>query len=74
MADFLTEDVAINCGVTKESIEESLIKLTNLTSEERRGRISGGINICLEHQWVTQANKMRDIYGYVLSEFQKNSS
>jgi len=68
MGDFLNEETAINCGTTKESIELSLNKLINLTKEERQIRIQNGLEVCNNHQWKTQADKMRDVYNHVLSQ------
>ena len=63
MGDFLTEDVAINCGTSKESIEKALDNLINLQEEERVQRIKKGLEICKEYTWEKSAKKLAAIYS-----------
>jgi glycosyltransferase involved in cell wall biosynthesis len=63
MGDFLTEDVAINCGTSKESIEKALDNLINLQEEERVQRIKKGLEICQEYTWEKSAKKIAAIYS-----------
>ena len=63
MGDFLTEDVAINCGTSKESIEKALDNLIDLQEEERCQRIKKGLEICQEYTWEKSAKKLAAIYS-----------
>lgn len=67
MADFLTEDCAINCGATKESIELAFEKLLQLKADEKQLMINAGLKVCEEHSWYLQAEKMAKVYESVLS-------
>lgn len=63
MGDFLTEDVAINCGISKESIEKALDIFINLKTEDKNQRIQRGLKICEEYTWEKSAKKLEAIYS-----------
>lgn len=67
MGDFLSEDCAINCGTTKESIELAFEKLLQLKPNEKESIIKSGLKVCEEHSWNLQAEKMSKVYDSVLS-------
>lgn len=67
MGDFLNEECAINCGVTKESIETSLQKLISLSEDEKTNYINNGIELCKEYSWKKQAEKLENVYNEVLN-------
>lgn len=67
MSDFLSEDCAINCGITKESIEHAFDKLLQLIPSEKENMISAGLKVCEEHTWALQASKMEKVYQSVLN-------
>ncbi len=62
MSDFLTEDVAINCGTTPPFIERAMIDLISLTPEGKEKRIQKGLEVCRRYSWQTAADQMRKIY------------
>lgn len=62
MSDFLTEEIALNCGTTKEAIERSLIELSTMTQEDRQARIEIGLEVCRHYTWQSAAEKMKKIY------------
>jgi len=64
MADFLNEDVAINCGTTPGSISAAMKKLMALGDVDKR--IAGGIEICENYTWESQAEKLNNVYKFVL--------
>jgi len=66
MGDFLTEDYAINCGTTVNSIELAFQKLINLSQEDKQKYIDAGIKICDNHTWSCQAEKLSKVYDSVL--------
>lgn len=68
MADFLTEDCAINCGTTKESIELAFEKLLQLKPNEKQSMIKAGLKVCEEHSWSFQAEKMAKVYDSVIKK------
>ncbi len=67
MQDFLTEDVAINCGITPESISNALLKFSKMSQKEEGYRISKGLQICRSYSWDKQANKLKQVYDAVLN-------
>ncbi|HZS43112.1 MAG TPA: glycosyltransferase family 4 protein [Candidatus Paceibacterota bacterium] len=62
MSDFLSEEIAINCGTTKGSIERALLNLLSLPAEDKRIRIEKGLEICRRYSWKSAAEKMKNIY------------
>lgn len=68
MGDFLTVDAAINCGTSKKSIEAAIFKLVNLSNEEKESYIKNGLEICKNHHWSLQAEKLHKVYTSVLNE------
>jgi 1,4-alpha-glucan branching enzyme len=67
MGDFLNENCAINCGTTKESIENSMKKLIELGADEKNSYICNGIKLCKEYSWKKQAQKLENVYDEVLN-------
>ncbi len=67
MGDFLSEDCAINCGTTKESIEHSFQTLLHLTNEQKQSYIDAGLKVCKEHDWSLQAKKMAKVYEDIIN-------
>jgi len=63
MGDFLTEDVAINCGTSKESIEKALDTFINMKIEDKNQRIEKGLEISKEYTWEKSARKLEAIYS-----------
>lgn len=67
LGDFLTEDSAINCGVTKQSIEAALSRLITMTDEEKEARKQKGMDICNRYTWDIQAQKLKGVYDYFIN-------
>ena len=67
MADFLTDESAINCGTTPESIETALNTLIKLTDSQKSKYINAGLKVCQAHAWEIQAEKMAKVYDSVLN-------
>ena len=63
MSDFLTDDIAINCGTKKETIERALLELSAMSEENKKTRIEKGLQICREYTWEKAADKVRGIYN-----------
>lgn len=66
MSDFLTEDVALNCGNNPNSISNALQKLSTMGEEEKKNRISKGLQICEKYSWENASLKMKPIYDNLL--------
>lgn len=66
LSDFLTEDCAINCGTTKESIESAIEKFLLLTEEEKSKMIESGLKVCKDHDWILQSEKLEELYNLLL--------
>jgi glycosyltransferase involved in cell wall biosynthesis len=63
MGDFLTEDIAINCGTTPETIELAIEKFLSLTKEEKQERIEKGVKLCEKFDWRLIAAEIEKIYA-----------
>ncbi len=68
MADFLTENCAINCGTTVSNIENSFNVLRSLTINEKETFIQEGLQVCNAHSWSLQATKLATVYEHVLNK------
>lgn len=66
MSDFLTEDVAINCGATTDSISAAMQRVVVMSDCEKRDRVSKGLEICKHHDWDRIANQLESVYDQVL--------
>jgi len=64
MKEYLTEDVAINCGITPEKITQGIQKWLSLDDiEERKER---GFELCKKYSWDNSVNILEDIYKRTL--------
>lgn len=68
MGEFLNEDAAINCGITKASIEESLNYFVNMSKEENERRVREGLKICHNLSCENQVEKMHFVYNELLDK------
>lgn len=71
MKDFLSEDVAIHCGVTPRSIESAYDTFLSLSKKDKASRIQKGLEICKEYSWVHAAEKMKKVYLEILKNNKK---
>lgn len=62
MGDFLTEECAINCGTTTESISKAIDRFVSMTDEEKNEMKENGLQVCREHDWAIQADKLFKLY------------
>lgn len=62
MGDFLNEDCAINCGISKESIEAALKQFLNLKNDQKKEMIQKGLDVCKNYTWQKSAQKLESIY------------
>lgn len=62
MGDFLTEECAINCGTTTESISEAIDRFVSMTDQEKNEMKENGLQVCREHDWAIQADKLFKLY------------
>jgi glycosyltransferase involved in cell wall biosynthesis len=62
ISDYLPADVGINCGKTKEDIENALEVFRNMTDEEIEIRKSKGADIAKLYDWGILSQKYYDIY------------
>lgn len=66
MQEILTDDFAINCGATSESITQALKKLSLLKSDEIGARKKAGFMKVQNYTWQNAAQKTKDIYRKLL--------
>lgn len=69
MSDFLTEEIALNCGTTKESIEKSLKQVVKMSEAEKKYRIERGLEVCQKYTWENAAKKMKAVYDEVINNY-----
>lgn len=62
MVDFLTEECAINCGTTTESISKAIDRFISMTDQEKNEMKENGLQVCREHDWSIQADKLFKLY------------
>ena len=62
MAEFITEDMCINCGVDKETIENALIKFLNMSEEEKIEKIENAYKKTKHLTWERNANAYKKLY------------
>jgi glycosyltransferase involved in cell wall biosynthesis len=62
MGDFLNKDCAINCGISKESIEAALKQFINLKNDQKKEMIQKGLDVCKNYTWQKSAQKLESIY------------
>lgn len=69
MGDFLTEECAINCGTTTESISEAIDRFVSMTDDEKNEMKEKGLQVCREHDWAIQADKLFKLYDRNIKTF-----
>lgn len=67
MKDFLTEEIAINCGTSTPSIEESFNQFLKLSPEDKLNRINKGMCLCEQYSWNDIVKKVEDVYDQITS-------
>lgn len=67
MKDYLTDDVALNCGVERVSIIKCLEKFKKLTKQDKLSYILKGRELCKLYTWDIIVKKLELIYKEVLS-------
>jgi glycosyltransferase involved in cell wall biosynthesis len=63
MGDYLTDECAINCGTTTESISKAIDRFISMTNEEKNKMKDKGLQVCREHDWSIQADKLFKVYN-----------
>lgn len=71
MADYLSEDIAVRCGTTPESITEGVNKWLALTDDEIAVRRHKGFQLCQEYSWKNSANTLDQIYAEAFVNYAK---
>ena len=60
--EYLTEDIAINCGITSFEVENAIDKWLNLSNEEIKTRNELGVELCKKYSWKNSADILKEIY------------
>jgi glycosyltransferase involved in cell wall biosynthesis len=60
--EYLTEDIAINCGTTSFEVENAINKWLNLSNEEIKTRNKLGVELCKKYSWKNSADILKEIY------------
>lgn len=71
MGEYLTEDIAINCGTSSKKISEAIKKWLNFSQEEVDTRINLGKTLCEEYSWKKAGETLEQIYLHTLNNFKK---
>lgn len=69
MGDYLTEECAINCGTTTESISKAIDRFVSMTDDEKNEMKEKGLQVCREHDWAIQADKLFKLYDRNIKTF-----
>lgn len=68
MSEYLTEDVAINCGTSLEEISKGIQQWLNISTEETEKRKLQGKEFCKQYSWKNAVKILEDIYKHVLNK------
>jgi glycosyltransferase involved in cell wall biosynthesis len=62
ISDYLTPEIGINCGKTKEEIEAALTTFSQMSDEEIKERQELGVEIAKSYDWDKLAEKYYGVY------------
>jgi glycosyltransferase involved in cell wall biosynthesis len=62
MKEYLTEDIALNCGITSIGIEKSIDEWLKMSDNEIEQRNNLGIELCKKYSWKNSADILKEIY------------
>jgi len=68
MKEVLPRDMAMDCGVTSESITRALEQLAAMSSEEIEKRKARGREVVKEYTWEKAAQKTKEIYDRLIAK------
>ena len=71
MIEILTDDFAINCGITSESISKALLKLSNMNEAEIEKRKEKALEVVQKYTWAKAAEETKKIYNEVCDNQKK---
>ena len=69
MGEYLTENVAINCGITPTEITTGIKTWLSLSENELQHRRDLGYKLCRQYSWNNSALILENIYTSVLKSF-----
>jgi glycosyltransferase involved in cell wall biosynthesis len=69
MAEYLNEDVAINCGTTPEEISKAVLKWSKMTSKQVDNQIKRGHEFLKPFTWENSAAVLHEIYKKTIQEY-----
>lgn len=67
LGEFLTEEAAINCGTSVESIQTAVAKFMTMTDEEKQAMRDAGCKLAQEYSWETCAGKIGEAWEEVFA-------
>lgn len=67
LGDFVPRDVAIDTGLTGETLAAAYRHLQALALDERGRRIEGGLVVCRQYTWRAAAERLKAVYEQVLA-------
>lgn len=68
MGEFLTTDCAINCGVTKESIEDAINKFSTMTEAKKNKMRKAAIKVAKRYSWQNTADIISGVYEQLTNQ------
>jgi glycosyltransferase involved in cell wall biosynthesis len=64
MRDYLGEgDIALNCGTSKSSIEDSVKRLLSMSEDEKKARVCTGLDQAKKFGWDQVADRVLESYA-----------
>lgn len=67
LGDFLTDEAALRCGVTAESIRQCLLRFIKMGPEERSKIAENAFNLAKQYGWENTVCKIEQVYKEVLN-------
>ena len=66
LGEFLTEEAAINCGTSVESVQAAVAKFMAMTDEEKQAMRDAGRKLAQQYSWEACAGKIGETWNGVL--------
>lgn len=71
MGEYLTDDVAIRCGLKPDEISAGVRQWLSASAEDLTERRARGYELCQRYSWANSANTMHEIYEQAFVNFEK---
>lgn len=73
MQEILTNDFAINCGISPQSITNAIQAFASMNNKEIATRKARGLEVVKDYTWKLAAKKTKQVYSKLLKDGVKNN-